>query len=137
MIRLLDHTADVGFEVEAPSVEGLFEEALRGLLLVMFDAPPRGDGEEEREVRLSASDLETLLVRWLNELIFLVQGEGFVPVSAEVRVGEGHSLLARLHGVPLDVGKYGWQGEIKGTTFHGLEVVHRDGSLHARVILDV
>jgi SHS2 domain-containing protein len=137
VIRMLDHTADVGFEVEAPSVEGLLEEALGGLLQVMFEAPPQEGGAEERTVELSAPDLETLLVRWLNELTFLVQGEGFVPVCAEVRVGEGPSLRARLRGVPLDVARYGWQGEIKGATFHGLEVVRRDGALHAWVILDV
>jgi hypothetical protein len=28
MIRMLDHTADVGFELGAPMLEGLFEEAL-------------------------------------------------------------------------------------------------------------
>ncbi|WP_172620940.1 archease [Rubrobacter xylanophilus] len=134
---MLDHTADVGFEVEAPSVGELLREALRGLLLVVFEVPPQGDGTEERRVELSAPDLETLLVRWLNELVFLIQGEGFVPVGVEVEVGEGLSLRARLRGVQLDVERYGWQGEIKGATFHGLEVVRRDGALHARVILDV
>jgi SHS2 domain-containing protein len=41
MIRMLDHTADVGFEVaEAPTLEHLFDEVYRALLMIMFEWPP-------------------------------------------------------------------------------------------------
>jgi SHS2 domain-containing protein len=139
VIEMLDHTADVGFELSAPTLGGLFEEARRGLLMVVFERPPE-DGFEEREVRLSAPDRETLLVRWLNELLYLAQDAGFVPARAEVEVreaGGGHALGGRLTGAPLLLEEYGWQGEVKSATFHGLEVVRRDGGWHARVILDV
>lgn len=140
MIEMLDHTADVGFELSAPTLGGLFEEARRALLLVAFERPPE-DGPEEREVRLSAPDRETLLVRWLNELVYLVQDAGFVPARAGLEVGETsaeeHALEARLAGAPLLLEEYGWQGEIKSATFHGLEVRLEDGGWRARVILDV
>jgi SHS2 domain-containing protein len=88
MIRMLDHTADVGFEVaEAPRLEDLFDEARQALLMTVFEEPPEG-GEYEDSVRLSAPDLETLLVRWINELVFLVQGDGFVPAGADLRIEE-------------------------------------------------
>jgi SHS2 domain-containing protein len=140
MIRMLDHTADVGFELGAPSLEGLFEEALRALLMVVFERPPE-EGEGVDTVRLSARDRETLLVRWLNELAYLIQAAGFVPVGAKIRLREtgeaGHALEARLTGAPLLLEEYGWQGEIKSATFHGLDVRSDDGGWHARVILDV
>lgn len=133
---MLDHTADVGFEVEARTLAGLFEEAARALLAVLFERPPR-EGELEETVRLAAPDAETLLVRWINELVFLVQDAGFVPARAEVRLVEGRELEARLHGAPLDVEAQGFQGEVKSATFHGLRVERRDGGVRARVILDV
>jgi SHS2 domain-containing protein len=140
MIEMLDHTADVGFELGAPTLEGLLEEARRALLMVVFERPPEG-GEDEGEIRLSAPDRETLLVRWLNELIYLIQEAGFVPARAQVDIREtgrtGYELGARLTCAPLLLEEYGWQGEVKSATFHGLEVVERDGLLHARVILDV
>lgn len=140
MIEMLDHTADVGFELRAPTLEGLFEEARRALLMVVFERPPE-EGGEKREIQLSAPDLETLLVRWLNELTYLVQDAGFVPVAAEIQIrtrdGTNPSLDARLSGAPLMLEKYGWQGEIKSATFHGLDVANDDGGWHARVILDV
>jgi SHS2 domain-containing protein len=140
VIEMLDHTADVGFELSAPTLGGLFDEARRALLLVAFERPPES-GPEEREVRLSAPDRETLLVRWLNELIYLVQDAAYVPARAELEVREAGGvaceLEARLAGTPLLLEEYGWQGEIKSATFHGLEVHLEDGGWRARVILDV
>ena len=140
MIRMLDHTADVGFEVRAPTLEDLFDEARQALLMTMFERPPEV-GEEERSVRLSAPDLETLLVRWINELVFFVQDAGFVPVRAELRIRgagkEGFFLEALLAGAPLDLEGYGWRGEIKSATFHELNVTHGSQGWRAQMILDV
>ena len=140
MIRMLDHTADVGFEIEALTLEALFDEARRALLLTGFERPSE-QGEEERSMHVSAPDLETLLVRWINELIYLVQDAGFVPASARVWVredgAEAFSADALLAGSPLDLEGCGWQGEIKGATFHGLAVVREEERWRARVILDV
>jgi SHS2 domain-containing protein len=140
MIRMFDHTADVGFELEAPTLEVLFEEALRALLMTIFERPPE-KGESEHSVRLSAPDLETLLVRWINELVFLIQGDGFVPVHSglgiEVSGEEDFSLEASLTGAPLDLEGHGWQGEIKSATFHGLDVRQDGKDWRTRVILDV
>ena len=140
MIRMLDHTADVGFEIGAPTLEALFDEARRALLITMFERPPER-GAEERPVRLSATDLEILLVRWVNELIYLIQSAGFVPVRTEIRIREadmgGFFLEGLLAGAALDLEGYGWQGEIKSATFHGLAVVPEGEGWQARVILDV
>ncbi len=141
MIRMLDHTADVGFEVaDAPTLEDLFNDARKALLMTVFEEPPER-GEEECAVELSAPDRETLLVRWINELVFFIQGEGFVPGSADVRIrggnGGGYALKASLTGAPLDLEGYGWQGEIKSATFHGLDVMHGNEGWQAQVILDV
>jgi SHS2 domain-containing protein len=138
---MLDHTADVGFEVvEAPTLEELFDQSRRALLMTVFEEPPES-GEQERPVRLSAPDLESLLVRWINELVFIIQGDDFVPVRAEIRLREadeeGFSLEGRLAGAPLDLEGYGWQGEIKSATFHGLNVTGRSEGWRAQVILDV
>ena len=140
MIRMLDHTADVAFELEAPTLEALFDEARRALLMTLFEQPPES-GEDKGSVRLSAPDLESLLFRWINELVFLIQGDGFVPVHSDIQIedsgGEEFSLEASLTGAPLDLEGYGWQGEIKSATYHGLDVRQDGEDWRARVILDV
>jgi SHS2 domain-containing protein len=140
VIEMLDHTADIGFELRAATLEDLFDEGRRALIMVAFERPPQ-DGEEERTIQLSAPDRETLLVRWLNELTYLIQDAGFVPAGAQIRLeetsGAGLSLKASLTGAPILLEEYGWQGEIKSATFHGLDVSNDDEGWHAQVILDV
>ncbi|HSK99601.1 MAG TPA: archease [Rubrobacteraceae bacterium] len=140
MIRMLDHTADVGFELEAPSVEALFEEARRALVMIVLENPPE-HGRGEKEIRLSGPDLETLLVRWLNELVYLLQDLRFVPVGSRIGIREAggvwFALEASLSGAPLEPQEQGFTGEIKSATFHGLEVQSGSGGWRARVILDV
>ncbi len=138
VVRPLAHTADVGFALEAENLEGLFQAALEGLLEVMFQNPPRR-GKRRRTVVLEAEDLETLLVRYLNELIYLIQTKGFVPAKARVRIFPqegGFRLEATLLGEPFQEG-FGFQGEVKSATYHGLSVVREGGVWKAQVILDV
>ena len=141
MIEILDHTADVGLELGASTLEELFDEARRALLMVVFERPPEEEGEDRRWVPLSAPDYEILLVRWLNELTYLIQDTGFVPTGAKIEIQKTErtdlSLEASLVGAPLDLEEYRWQGEIKSATFHGLDVANDNEGWHARVILDV
>ena len=46
-------------------------------------------------------------------------------------------MRASLTGPPLLLEEYGWQGEIKSATFHGLKVSNDGEGWHVRVILDV
>ncbi|MBV9453785.1 MAG: archease [Rubrobacter sp.] len=68
-------------------------EARRALLMTMFDRPSER-GEEQHPVRLSATDLEILLVCWINEFVYLVQSVGFVPVSTQILIREADTVEA-------------------------------------------
>lgn len=140
-VRELDHTADIGFEAEAASLDGLFRLAADGLVSALGAsadaASPRAEAPEE--LALDRPDLERLFVAWLRELLHRSTSEGLVPDVEEVRVREGGdeapaSLSARL----------AWRRwtddpvrEIKGVTYHGLRVERRGERWHARVVLDV
>ncbi len=139
MIEFFDHTADLGFRIRARSLPGLFYLAARGLSQALLAEPPR-KGARWLEVRLPAPDLETLLVRWLGELLYLIQTRGQVPAGIRLRlcrVEEGWVVSARLAVAPLDLERMGFLGEVKGVTFHGLAIERRGAGYEAAVILDV
>ena len=139
-IRQLDHTADVGFEVTAPSLAGVFEGAARALLGVIFEGEPAAAAGEQQELELEAPELETLLVRWLDELIYRVQTLGEVPLQTRVRLQPGEAgwrLSAELKVVPFARLADCFAGEVKAATYHGLRIEQEDGRWRARVILDV
>ena len=147
----LDHTGDVGFELHADTLQVLFDAAREALLSELMAAPPKAEpgadgpeGAQPLDLRLAAPALDRLLLRWLDELLFLVQVRGRVPASARLTLqasdappNNGWQLSARLATVPLDVRTQRWRGEVKGVTYHGLELVADDGGWRARVVLDV
>lgn len=139
----LDHTADVGATIQGASLEALFRAALDALTAVMMAAPPQApDGA--RTIELNAGSLERLLVQWLEEWIFLVHRTGRVPVEADLRIeerpeegGARWRLAADVRDATLDPVAHAWKTEVKGATYHGLDVHEHEGGWRATVVFDV
>ncbi|MDI3317108.1 MAG: archease [Bacillota bacterium] len=142
--RWLEHTADVGLEAEAEGLPALFATVAEATLALLLERPPSG-GRGRRRVLLSAPDLEGLLVRWVDEILFLVQTRAFVPARCSVRLEGpgpegGWRLEARLAGSRLDRVAMGFRGEVKAATRHRLSVARETtagGRWRARLFLDV
>ncbi len=52
--RLLEHTADMGIEAQAATLDALFVGAARGLLEVLFGRPYPAEERQRLEVELEA-----------------------------------------------------------------------------------
>ena len=140
-VREIEHTADLGMEVEAETLETLFRHAAAGMMgLVRADEDENvADGADTPPARDVAIDLRKagiadLLVRWLRELLYLQEVEGFVYGDADFErlheSGLRATVTARSHPTaPIR--------ELKGVTYHGLEVERTDDGWRARVIFDI
>lgn len=128
MFRFVDHTAELELELEAATPEEILAEAARAFA----DLATGGEGEAAvREVDVEAADLSSLLPRFLDELVFLADAEGFVPELAEVRL-DGTRARAVLRG---RVGAV--RPLVKAATLHRAAFAPSDGGWSARVVLDV
>lgn len=133
--RWLSHDADLLLEARAPSAERLFVAAGRAVVEAMTDRPPMTGGTR-RSVRLDADDLETLFVAWLNEIVFLVTAEGFLPARyPSMKIG-ATSLHAEIDGASAGA-ETRVVREIKAATYHRLVVTEDVSGWTARVLLDV
>lgn len=138
-IASFSHTGDVGFALTADDLDTLFDAAREALLRVLVTAPPKR-GDDDRTVRLGAPDLDVLLVRWLEEVLYLHAAEGLLAVAAEPRVeqcDDGWHLTAKVHFAPVANRAQRFVREVKAVTYHGLEVTRDDAGWRARVVLDV
>ena len=134
--RLLDHTADVIVQATGDD----FVEALSWVATAMFSVIADLDAVQTHqiiEVIVKSDDRETLVVDWLNELLFRFEAEGFLPKEFQVSVNEsGTEINARCAGEPADPDRHRvWPG-VKAATYHDLEVVH-DGEWRILVVLDL
>jgi SHS2 domain-containing protein len=129
VFRWVEHTSELELELETPTAEDAFAEALAALAELLGDGP---GAPLSREVVVEGSDLPTLLAAWLDELVFLAETDGFVPERLErIELGDTE-LRAVVRGHAGDPPHL-----VKAVTYHGLELGRRDGGWHARVVLDV
>ena len=144
-ITFLDHTADVGMDVAAPSRERLFHRAALGMLaLLRGDDDPEADasapsvpaaerGPEHLSVELSADDGAALLAAWLRELLFLHETRHADYAGATFDRLTAGRLEARVETEPSAPAVR----EIKGVTYHELSLEETEDGWKARVIFDV
>lgn len=133
--RLLDHTADLGFECEGASLEALFENSAVALADIMARVEPLSS-DETLEVRVKAHDDAARLRAFLDEVLFHFETKGFLPKAATVAL-DGEVAKATLRGQRVDLATHPIERVVKAVTYHGLEVEERDDGWWARVILDL
>jgi 2-amino-4-hydroxy-6-hydroxymethyldihydropteridine diphosphokinase len=133
--RLLDHAADAGLEVRGVDLPRLLAAAA----MALSDAvAPRGTHVERSrvDVELEARDRESLLVDLLQEVLYLLDTRGFLPVRAAVRMDEdGCALRASLYGSGIDPSRV--RLPVKAATHHDVVVKPGERGWIARVLLDV
>ncbi|HET7177314.1 MAG TPA: archease [Solirubrobacterales bacterium] len=140
--RLLDHTADLALEVQAPTRDALFAEAAAALTDCLTDRERIAE-RASRAVALAAPDLGTLMVDWLTDLLVAFEVQGFLAARARVEVGgrEGEwTLSAEVWGEPRDEARHPLKTLVKGITYHQLEVAplpEPAGGWRARITLDL
>ena len=134
--REIDHTADLGIEVEATNLPRLFAAA--GEAFYSLIADPTGI-EPSGEISVSAKGegWEELLHAWLCELLAQFNLKGFVGKLCEVTaIGPDH-VEAKVAGETLDLKRHRFHTEIKGVTYHDFKVWQANGKWNVRVIFDV
>jgi SHS2 domain-containing protein len=131
----LEHTADVRVRVKASTLEDLFAEAVRVLMIVMYGDDIQA-GTEERTITLEATDPVALMQEFLSEALFRSEVDNLVFSSCEVSL-RGPRLDARLIGESFNPDRHRGGMEVKGISYSGLRIFKEDGECILDIILDV
>lgn len=135
-VRFLEHTADVGIEVEAPTLEKALEGSACALFSICADLE-RIEPSVRLQVKLGPfSDPSEMLFEFLNELIYLGDAKSMVFCRADVRKTEPY-LEADIYGERIDFSKHVLKEQVKAATYHQLTLKETEKGWIARVIFDV
>jgi SHS2 domain-containing protein len=133
-------TSDLCFTASGDSLSEAFAAAAEALVAATVERPEAVAPSLTRELRLVDTDRELLLLRFLNELIYLRDAEGLVLRPARIACREeesGIELGAELAGEKLDPERHGRASDVKAATAHGLSLVRMGNGWRACVTLDV
>jgi SHS2 domain-containing protein len=133
--EVIDHTAEVGIVAYGRSLEELFANAAVGMMSFLID-PATVRPVAQRTIMVDADDRAELLIAWLNELLVLLNADGFIPGRFTVQELTDTRLRAEVGGEPVDPSRHRFRLDVKAATYHGLEIKRND-LWHARIIFDV
>ena len=132
-------TSDLSFVARGATLEEAFAAAAEALLAATLENPEVLRQGLRRPLALEEPDLELLLLRFLNELVYLRDAEHLLlrPERLRVEPGEPARLEGELAGERIDPGRHRLAGEVKAATAHRLRIGPRDGGFELEVTLDV
>ena len=132
---IVDHTADVGIVAYGTDMSQAFANAAKALFNLITELD---DVEEilHRDIKLTAPDQESLLVEWLNELIYLFDAECIIFKRFDITELNNTRLKARSYGEKVDSSKHRLKIGVKAATYHMLKI-DKDNGCKAQVLFDI
>ncbi len=133
--EIFDHTADIGIIAYGADLKQAFANAAKGLFSLITSL---GDVEEvlHRDIELTASDSESLLVDWLNELVYYFDAEGILFGRFDIFELNNSHLKARGYGEKADSTRHELKTGVKGATYHMLKIEKNNG-YRLQVLFDI
>lgn len=134
--EVFEHISDVGLLIYGDSFKGLLENAGLALFDQIADLM-RVNALDTIEVSAWGDTEEELFMAWMRELLYLFHGEGYLLNEFIIMETSKDMVKGIAKGEKIDPERHLIHGEVKGVTYHGLEITEVGGKWQAKVILDV
>jgi len=131
--KIINHTADTGIEVEGKDLKEVFFESYKGLYKIA--GVEKGKKERKDKVKIVADTYEELLIKFLNELIFYIYGEGkyYDVKKIEIKKDRGFKLEVEIE--KYEIKKF--EKEVKAATYHNISIKNKNGTFTTKIIFDL
>jgi SHS2 domain-containing protein len=136
MYEILEHAADVGFRAHALTLPQLFASAAEALIGIAMET----DAIEPREAYPLAAEgesLEALLVNWLSEVLYYLDGRHLAMRSFHVKELTSDCVSGEAAGERRDPARQPAKLVVKGVTWHQLKIAQDAHGWFCEVFLDV
>lgn len=129
--------ADIAFEAESNTVDGLFESCALAVTDIMVD-PKTLRNRTERKFALESETLDRLLYDFLTELIIIKDVDSLIFGKFEVKVEtKGNSLTASAKGEAIDRERHRLRNDVKAVTMHLFGIRQQGAKWTTKVVLDI
>ena len=134
--EVLEHTADIGIRAWGRTLAELFENAALAVESVAVELE-RVEPRIVYTISASGEDRESLLVNWLNEIVYYLDGRRLAISRFRVdSLSETH-VAGHGWGEPRDSERHLPRIVVKAATYHQLRISEEDQRWVAEVYLDI
>ncbi|MCJ7669876.1 MAG: archease, partial [Dehalococcoidia bacterium] len=134
--EIIDHTADIGIIAYGTDIEELFSNAA----LALFSLITEPESIEEKlhlDLEVSSADRDSLLVEWLNELIYFFDAKHILFNRFDIESLTHNQLKATCYGEGFDPMKHKIKIGVKAASYHMLKLDKSGDGCKAQIILDI
>ena len=132
--KFLQHTADVKFRAYGKTLNKLFESSAIAMFKTMFNGNVKS--LKKKVIKASGKDLESLLYNFLEELLVLLDSQGFFISKIRVKIDEKKlSLKALVFGDNAE--NYETGNAVKAVTYNEMFVKKIKNKWVCQVVLDI
>ena len=134
--EILEHPADIGFRAYGATLAELFANCAQALVAIILDATDVR-ARERVEINAVGVDYESLLVNWLNEVLFYVDGRRMAFGEFHITRLEPTAIECIGSGEARDPERHAARLVVKAVTYHQLSIRENAGGWTADVYLDI
>lgn len=134
--EVFEHTADIGIHAYGNTLAELFLHAAQGMESLMV-APEQVQSVTIRKITVEGHDNVSLLIAWLNELIFLFDTDYLLLRDFVIESMSETHLSAQAFGEVYNAHRHDLSSGIKAVTWHEASVTLSDEGYKARIIFDI
>ncbi len=137
--RYLEHVTDAYIEAYGDSMEEAFSYAAKGTVNVMFEIKDI-QGTSKVDFRIEGVDYYELLFNWLERVHLLIAIDNQVISNFELKISKldsKYQLTGSGMAETIDIIKHGYKIEIKGVTYHEMEILQQGNQYKVKFILDL
>ena len=134
--RILEHTADIGFEAFGSTLPEVFENAAVALAHLIAE-PATVEPREEIRIQVTGANAPDLLVNWLSEVLFQHDAERWLFHDFRVASLDDHAVTGIAWGEKIDPARHQTNLMVKAITYHQLSLQQTAGGWRARVYVDI
>lgn len=131
--EVLEHTADLKIRAFGKTKEEVFRHILLGMTESMEAELRQSQEKIKQRIKIKSLDLEALLVDFLSEVLYLTQVNKEIYNDIKFKKLEDKELEGELLGQRVE--RFG--EDIKGVTYHGLEIKKVDNHWETTVLFDI
>ena len=134
--RIIEHTADIGFEVQGKTREQVFEAAALAFFHIMWKIGHHKENQPEI-ITVKGNDLQELLVNFLEEFLYLFDAKGLVCSQLKVFSMSDNEIRVKVWLQKFNNKQDQELLTVKAVTYHQLYIGKKNHCWSAQIFLDI
>ncbi|MGB7293246.1 MAG: archease [Thermodesulfobacteriota bacterium] len=134
--KIIDHTADICVRVFGNSLEEIFVGSSKAMMAIITDVE-KVNPSKEFSIEARGENHEELLVKWLQEILYLHEVKKMVFKDFEIKIENGTRAVGKAYGEKIDFDRHEFYSNIKAVTYHNLKIISSKDKYRVDIVFDI